>query len=574
MNLSILDRATLAVLCAFLVLACPGDPPDDDDVADGDDTTNDDDSAEVCQPDCEGRVCGPDGCGGSCGECDEAEVCLEETGLCCAPDCADRTCGDDGCGGSCGVCADDETCIDWGDATSCQVECDPQDVFCADNSLCIEAPGTGVCVPGAESNPETCSNHFECERGFACIEETCRPACDPSSPTPVCPSQHRCVGTSMDYAGVCASCQPVCTEAGLQIPCDGGTVAISDCVTQWVNEELTYHACTYSFSPSGWSVRIEDFPGCAILDEWNPGICTGSVDYCIGHYEVGCHDPGDAFGGLTTCAPTACTSATCTVGPGCSQVDIDPGMCEIDGFCRTDGELDPTDPCMGCDAAADPWGWSPANEGGTCNDLDLWTADDVCVSGVCQGTPGDCADWDGDGYGVGDCAGTDCNDYDASCWIDEQECCTNCSDLDGDGYGVGTDCPTWDCNDADPACWSWGSPCCSETCADDDLDQRGIGACLGVDCNDADILCWQPGDVCCPTGTASCTAAVQCLADSCGSPAEANCVQSCLESADAQAQALFEELMECMVVHGCAMTDVMCGFDHCYGEAVDCADDP
>jgi formylglycine-generating enzyme required for sulfatase activity len=35
----------------------------------------------VCEPDCEGRVCGDDGCGGICGSCGETELC-SEAGLC------------------------------------------------------------------------------------------------------------------------------------------------------------------------------------------------------------------------------------------------------------------------------------------------------------------------------------------------------------------------------------------------------------------------------------------------------------------------------------------------------------
>ena len=37
---------------------------------------------ELCEPDCEGRECGDDGCGGSCGECNTGYTCDEETGQC------------------------------------------------------------------------------------------------------------------------------------------------------------------------------------------------------------------------------------------------------------------------------------------------------------------------------------------------------------------------------------------------------------------------------------------------------------------------------------------------------------
>ena len=60
---------------------------------------------ECCPPDCEGKECGDDGCGGWCGWCPGLQdVCTD--GLCpCVPDCEGKECGDDGCEGSCGDCS-------------------------------------------------------------------------------------------------------------------------------------------------------------------------------------------------------------------------------------------------------------------------------------------------------------------------------------------------------------------------------------------------------------------------------------------------------------------------------------
>ena len=58
-----------------------------------------------CVPACEGRQCGPDGCGGSCGWCSAQGSCQE--GVCkvidgCMPECAGKMIGEvDGCGGVC-----------------------------------------------------------------------------------------------------------------------------------------------------------------------------------------------------------------------------------------------------------------------------------------------------------------------------------------------------------------------------------------------------------------------------------------------------------------------------------------
>jgi hypothetical protein len=65
----------------------------------------------TCTPICDGRECGTDHCGGTCGSCADGTFCDVLTGKCdCSPTCVDRECGDDGCGGSCGTCADGYTC--------------------------------------------------------------------------------------------------------------------------------------------------------------------------------------------------------------------------------------------------------------------------------------------------------------------------------------------------------------------------------------------------------------------------------------------------------------------------------
>ncbi len=63
---------------------------------------------EVCVPDCAGKVCGYDGCGGKCGDndgkCTGGLFCNYTSGQCednCHPDCAGKACGPDGCGKTC-----------------------------------------------------------------------------------------------------------------------------------------------------------------------------------------------------------------------------------------------------------------------------------------------------------------------------------------------------------------------------------------------------------------------------------------------------------------------------------------
>lgn len=115
--------------------------------------------ADGCVRQCDGKFCGgDDGCGGTCGGCDEGFACTEEPPLqClpdpCVPDCVNddgskRTCGDDGCRGSCGECAADELCVaETGEcdqfqecdhmAPTCDPGCD-DGYYCAADCTCRE----------------------------------------------------------------------------------------------------------------------------------------------------------------------------------------------------------------------------------------------------------------------------------------------------------------------------------------------------------------------------------------------------------------------------------------------------
>ena len=67
-----------------------------------------------CDKSCEGKKCtDDDGCGGTCG-CKSNEECNAETGACeCVPHCEESwQCGGDGCGGSCGSCKEEEVCTE------------------------------------------------------------------------------------------------------------------------------------------------------------------------------------------------------------------------------------------------------------------------------------------------------------------------------------------------------------------------------------------------------------------------------------------------------------------------------
>ncbi|MBS1118592.1 MAG: Tryptophan synthase alpha chain, partial [Deltaproteobacteria bacterium] len=108
-----------------------------------------------CTPDCTGRTCGDNGCGGECGTCDVGKQCsaLGQCEAICVPNCIDRQCGDDGCGGSCGTC--DGTCRPDG---TCDGTCVP--TGCGGKEC-----GTDGCTEGACGG---CTDGLECSNDNLC----------------------------------------------------------------------------------------------------------------------------------------------------------------------------------------------------------------------------------------------------------------------------------------------------------------------------------------------------------------------------------------------------------------------
>jgi len=125
-----------------------------------------DSGKEVCVPQCEGKQCGPDGCGGKCGSCTGTDVCNMETGQCvpCEPKCEGKQCGPDGCGGTCGTCTGTDVCNEeTGQCVPCEPKCDGKECgpdgcggecgTCpSDKPVCTKE---GKCVEQCSSLPET-----------------------------------------------------------------------------------------------------------------------------------------------------------------------------------------------------------------------------------------------------------------------------------------------------------------------------------------------------------------------------------------------------------------------------------
>ncbi|MCG3173621.1 MAG: hypothetical protein GMKNLPBB_01820 [Myxococcota bacterium] len=195
----------------------------------------------TCKPDCTGKECGPNGCGGFCGACINGETC-NAAGECvfngCTPNCTGKTCGDNGCGGACGDCDASKTCSKGLCVTAgCTPKCEGRE--CGSDGCggrCGACPagkacdlGTRKCIDfsctpdctGKKCGSDNCSGTCgSCAAGQNCVSGNCVTGggggCTPNCAGKVCGSD----GCG-DVCGNCPAGQ-LCDTAGKCIPAAGG----------------------------------------------------------------------------------------------------------------------------------------------------------------------------------------------------------------------------------------------------------------------------------------------------------------------------------------------------------------
>ncbi len=246
--------------------------------------------ASQCETQCGSNTCGPDGCGGTCGICDEgklcalgacsvyggfgwpclgdfecdsgfceqgpqAKVCTQECGTCpsgwtcedaivdgdsvdlcvsdCLPDCTENECGDNGCGFSCGTCGSG---------------------FLCEEDFCVEAPCEPNCI-GKECGDDGCGGQCgSCEEGFDCKGSFCQEIpcevdctglqCGPSN----CPGKGcgECDEELICADGLCVDppCKPQCEK--MECGPDGCDGLCGECVEGY---QCTDGICNSSQQP-------------------------------------------------------------------------------------------------------------------------------------------------------------------------------------------------------------------------------------------------------------------------------------------------------------------------------------
>jgi hypothetical protein len=153
-----------------------------------------------CTPNCTGRTCGGNGCGGSCGTCGSGRTCENGTCVCRGTDCGDGRC----CSSTNGMCCP-ETVQD--PAGSCAQ---------SGSTCCTSDQGGGACPAG---RPQCCPSTPRNPRGL-CLkpDEICCTAaegggwCGPANPVCCPPSNLYPRGTCCPTAESCCNESTLCTE--------------------------------------------------------------------------------------------------------------------------------------------------------------------------------------------------------------------------------------------------------------------------------------------------------------------------------------------------------------------------
>ncbi|MEZ4268510.1 MAG: hypothetical protein R3F39_19265 [Myxococcota bacterium] len=422
------------------------------------------------------------------------------------PTCGDAVCGDDGCGGSCGGCDDDNACTGDG----------------CDEGVCVHEPLAGcVCAPqcvavtpeiptpcGGDGCGGTCGT---CSANEACVLGGC--LCVPSCGADSCDESDGC-------GGFCPcdgdDCESAIIIPGLPFEADGDLATASDDHGDICGPDVHSMDVVYVFTAEGSGGYRLDYQGARVflLDD-----CPESESACLEPIGFG---PGFLVFSATAGQPISIvvdagealsTTYRIELRPVSFQTDVGLFCGGIFGGCD-DGDACTVDTCNEasylCQFAAAP-------DGGGCDDGDACTTGDVCVAGQCAASAEAICD--------GPCESGECSPATGCVWLDDGVDCDDGKATTGDdmcefGKCVGTNL----CKET-PVCQvaslaigggctlsnrAAGTPCAT-------TDTPCFGACDGAGACQATQL--AAGTVCqAPCGKGVCNAAGVCadVVESCG----------------------------------------------------------
>ena len=417
-------------------------------------------------------------------DCDDGNICTEDVCSTFDGECENLfqlTSCDDGNG-----CTDGDTC----QINGTQVFCLGIPIPCDDGNSCTDdscEPSTGICSSVNVADGLVCQDSNLCTENDTCQSGNCT-----SGPMKDCDDQNictndTCINGDCFYQYNTLSCDDLnaCTEndacdtgmcEGTQLICNDSNICTID--TCDVNT-----GCIFTNAANG-TVQCDDADLCTTNDVCIDGICVGEPVICDDQNECTSNNCTNNM-----CVFTPLNGTSCDDGDSCTILDI----C-INGTCTgtpmdcTDGNNCTTDVCISGScfnfANTDP-----------CDDFDACTENDTCDSTVCVGIPITCND-------TNQCTNDTCdtvlgciftNTTGGTC--DDLDPCT-INDVCLNGLCVGTQ---MECNDSnictDDICFNGqcvfffnsnpcddGNPCENDTCSG--------GVCVPgppMDCNDSNI---------------------------------------------------------------------------------------
>ena len=529
----------VVAMALSVVVGCGGSDEKSGDVSKGVDVNVSDVSADIgCVPDCAGKSCGDDGCGGVCGKCFTPEGAQDDTlctdaGTCCVPACAGNNCGDNGCDGLCGECKEGIECLNGQCADTCVPDCGGKD--CGDDGCagscgnCLDKSGAinnelcmaGICcVPNCkfkQCGDDGCSGSCgSCEDGLTCEGGVCADVCVPDCDGYECGydgctgSCGTCTGGDVCKNHLCVSCDPDCAGkdcggdgcGGLCGSCDVGTICEEGncvCVPQCADAECGDDTC------GGSCGECDDGNPCT-ADTCETGACVFellpvdemNLEECLCAADEDCADleDNDICNGTLIC-----------------DMDSEPHVCQVDltSIPECDDKLpctdDVCDPESGCTSV-------PDNDN-DCADADVCNGEEYCETAVCKdGEPLDCDDENPctdevcdpvDGCVVTSNDANPCDDGDVCNGLEE---CSDGACLAGSLEICNDENPCTDdgCDPVDGCVYTNND---TNSC-DDDNACNGDETCSAGDCVAGQALVCDDDDVC--NGTETCSAGDGCVA--------------------------------------------------------------
>jgi len=261
-----------------------------------------------CIAQCGDRVCGDDGCGGSCGTCTGAQTCTD--GACaCVPTCNGKACGSDGCGGTCGVCGEGTACV----VNQCVCAPDCSGTVCGPDGcggLCDACPGTLVC-DGAQCCEPQCD-------GKTCGADGCGGSCGACGDTQTCDGG-QCICLPNCQGKQCGSdgCGGSCGGCGSQEVCQGGLCV---CTPKCAGKECGDNGCGGV---------------CGSCDQQS--LCTDGQCICVPSCDAKACGGDGCGGSCGECGEgDACQNNQCVCAPKCANKNCGSDGCG--GSCGTCGD--------------------------------------------------------------------------------------------------------------------------------------------------------------------------------------------------------------------------------------------